>query len=110
MTIPAGATQWVRLSGADQDIIERAFDTMGQMAAERGLVVDIAVYGESCLILAAPLRCGRRIPQARPRTGGGSSSRKPNRRARMPRDGRWWAYETMRTGLVPGPGDIEPSP
>ena len=34
----------------------------------------------------------------------------PLRRARMPRDGRWWAYETMRTGLLPGPGDIEPSP
>jgi hypothetical protein len=34
----------------------------------------------------------------------------PLRRARMPRDGRWWAYETMRTGLVPGPGEIEQSP
>jgi hypothetical protein len=33
----------------------------------------------------------------------------PLRRAGMPRDGRWWAYETMRTGLVPEPGDIEPS-
>jgi hypothetical protein len=27
----------------------------------------------------------------------------------MPRDGRWWAYETMRTGLVPQPGEIEDS-
>jgi len=34
----------------------------------------------------------------------------PLRRARMPRDGRWWAYETMRTGLVPRPGEIEESP
>ena len=25
----------------------------------------------------------------------------PLRRARMPRDGRWWAYETMRSGLEP---------
>jgi hypothetical protein len=25
----------------------------------------------------------------------------PLRRARMPRDGRWWAYETMRSGLAP---------
>jgi hypothetical protein len=33
----------------------------------------------------------------------------PLRRARMPKDSRWWAYETMRTGLVPEPGDIEPS-
>jgi hypothetical protein len=25
----------------------------------------------------------------------------PLRRATMPRDGRWWAYEKMRTGLTP---------
>jgi hypothetical protein len=33
----------------------------------------------------------------------------PLRRAVMPKDGRWWAYETLRTGLVPEPGDIEVS-
>jgi hypothetical protein len=33
----------------------------------------------------------------------------PLRRAGMPRDGRWWAYETMRTGLAPRPDEIEPS-
>lgn len=33
----------------------------------------------------------------------------PLRRASMPKDGRWWAYETMRTGLVPEPGDIDGS-
>ena len=27
----------------------------------------------------------------------------PLRRARMPEDGRWWAYETLRSGLVPPP-------
>ena len=37
-------------------IIERAFDAMGQMAADRGLVVEIAVYGGSCLILASDIR------------------------------------------------------
>ena len=36
--------------------IERAFDAMGRMAAERGLVVDIAVYGGSCLVLASDIR------------------------------------------------------
>jgi hypothetical protein len=25
----------------------------------------------------------------------------PLRRASMPRDGRWWAYETIRSGLTP---------
>jgi hypothetical protein len=31
----------------------------------------------------------------------------PLRRARMPRDGRWWAYETMRSGLAPTPEETE---
>jgi len=33
----------------------------------------------------------------------------PLRRARMPKDGRWWAYETMRTGRLPDPDEIEPT-
>src|SRR5262249_10136577 len=33
----------------------------------------------------------------------------PLRRATMPKDGRWWAYETLRTGLVREPDEIEPS-
>ncbi len=33
----------------------------------------------------------------------------PLRRAGMPKDGRWWAYETLRTGRVPQPDEIEPS-
>jgi hypothetical protein len=32
----------------------------------------------------------------------------PLRRASMPKDGRWWAYETMRTGRLPQPGEVEP--
>jgi hypothetical protein len=39
-----------------RDIIESAFDAMGQMAAERGLLIEIAVYGGSCLILASDIR------------------------------------------------------
>lgn len=39
-----------------KETIERAFDAMGQMAAERGLVFDIAVYGGSCLVLASDIR------------------------------------------------------
>ena len=30
----------------------------------------------------------------------------PLRRIRMPRDGRWWAYEEMRSGLKPEPGEV----
>ena len=33
----------------------------------------------------------------------------PLRRATMPKDGRWWAYETLRTGRVPEPDEIESS-
>jgi hypothetical protein len=32
----------------------------------------------------------------------------PLRRASMPKDGRWWAYETLRTGRVPQVGEVEP--
>jgi hypothetical protein len=31
----------------------------------------------------------------------------PLRRVSMPKDGRWWAYEIMRTGRVPDPDEIE---
>lgn len=33
----------------------------------------------------------------------------PLRRASMPKDGRWWAYETLRTGRVPLPDEIDKS-
>jgi hypothetical protein len=39
-----------------KEIIERAFDEMGVMAAAQGLVIEIAVYGGSCLVLASDIR------------------------------------------------------
>jgi hypothetical protein len=39
-----------------RDIIERAFDEMGLMASRQGVVIDIAVYGGSCLVLASNIR------------------------------------------------------
>jgi hypothetical protein len=33
----------------------------------------------------------------------------PLRRASTPKDGRWWAYETLRTGRIPQPDEIEAS-
>jgi hypothetical protein len=39
-----------------REIIERAFDEVGRLAAARGIVVEIAVYGGSCLILASDIR------------------------------------------------------
>jgi hypothetical protein len=39
-----------------RELIEQAFDLMGTMAAKRGLVIEIAVYGGSCLVLASDIR------------------------------------------------------
>jgi len=36
--------------------LKEAFEFMGQTAAERGIVLEIAVYGGSCLILASDIR------------------------------------------------------
>ena len=39
-----------------RDAIEAAFDEMGRIAADRGVTIEIAVYGGSCLILASDIR------------------------------------------------------
>jgi hypothetical protein len=39
-----------------REIIERAFDEMGALAAARGITIEIAVYGGACLILASDIR------------------------------------------------------
>jgi hypothetical protein len=39
-----------------KEILERAFDAVGLQAAARGIVIDIAVFGGSCLILASDIR------------------------------------------------------
>jgi len=39
-----------------RELIEQAFDRMGALAASRGLMIEIAVYGGSCLVLASDIR------------------------------------------------------
>jgi len=39
-----------------KELIEQAFDLMGSIAAQRGLVIEIAVYGGSALVLASDVR------------------------------------------------------
>ena len=39
-----------------KESIEQAFNEMGRIAAARGLTIEIAVYGGSCLILASDIR------------------------------------------------------
>ena len=40
----------------DRIIIEDAFDAIGELAVGRGLILDMAVYGGSCLMLASNIR------------------------------------------------------
>jgi hypothetical protein len=39
-----------------KDLIEQAFDELGRVAAVEGLVVEMAVFGGSCLVLASDIR------------------------------------------------------
>ena len=39
-----------------RDLLEQAFDMLGYLAASEGSVIDIAVYGGSCLLLASNIR------------------------------------------------------
>ena len=39
-----------------KEVLDRAFEEMGRLATERGIVIEIAAYGGSCLILASDLR------------------------------------------------------
>ena len=36
--------------------IEDVFDAIGNLAVERGIILDMAVYGGSCLVLASDIR------------------------------------------------------
>ncbi|KXG87568.1 hypothetical protein [Agrobacterium bohemicum] len=40
----------------DKQTIEDAFDAIAEMASQRGIVLDMAVYGGSCLVLASDIR------------------------------------------------------
>ena len=42
--------------GLSRDLLEQAFAMFGDLAASEGIVIDIAVYGGSCLLLASNIR------------------------------------------------------
>lgn len=44
------------MSTLTRDIVLRAFDAMGTEAARRGIVMEIAVYGGSCIMLGSDIR------------------------------------------------------
>lgn len=39
-----------------KDLLETAFSMVGEMASQKGAIIDIAVYGGSCLVLASNIR------------------------------------------------------
>ena len=39
-----------------RELIEQAFDLLGEYASQQGIVIEIAVYGGSCLMLASDIR------------------------------------------------------
>jgi hypothetical protein len=40
----------------DKETMENAFEAIGRIAAERGIVLDMAIYGGSCLVVASDIR------------------------------------------------------
>jgi hypothetical protein len=44
------------MAALTRELVESAFDAIGSEAARRGLVVEMAVYGGSCIMLASDLR------------------------------------------------------
>jgi hypothetical protein len=44
----------------DRATLEAAFERMGRLASERGKVIDIAIFGGSCLVLASDIRLATR--------------------------------------------------
>src|SRR5271168_4435519 len=91
-----------------KDLIEKAFDEMGTLAAERGITVEIAVYGGSCLILASDIRAASGDVDAVFLTGGKSVREIADSvagRLRLPRD---WINEGVKR-MAPPPGDPQPN-
>jgi hypothetical protein len=91
-----------------REIIERAFDEMGALAAARGITIEIAVYGGSCLILASDIRNASGDVDAVFLAGGTAVREiayKVAVRLGLPSD---WINEGVRR-MAPLPGDPQPN-
>jgi hypothetical protein len=89
-------------------IIERAFDEMGALAAARGITIEIAVYGGSCLILASDIRDASGDVDAVFLAGGTAVREIADAVATLldlPRD---WINEGVKR-VAPPPGDPQPN-
>jgi len=91
-----------------KEIIERAFDEMGTLAAARGITIEIAVYGGSCLILASNIRNASGDVDAVFLVGGKAVLEIADAvaaRLDLPRN---WINEGVKR-TAPPPGDPEPN-
>jgi hypothetical protein len=91
-----------------REIIERSFDELGRFAAARGITVEIAVYGGSCLILASDIRNASGDVDAVFLAGGKAVREIADQvaaRQGLPRD---WINEGVKR-MAPPPGDPQPN-
>ena len=96
------------LTELTKDIIERAFDEIGALAAARGITIEIAVYGGSCLILASDIRNSSGDVDAVFLAGGNAVREIADAvaaRLDLPRD---WINESVKR-MAPPPGDPQPN-
>jgi hypothetical protein len=91
-----------------RDLIEKAFDEMGGLAAARGTTIEIAVYGGSCLILASDIRGASGDIDAVFLVGGPAVREIADEvaaRLKLPKD---WINEGVKR-MAPPPGDPQPN-
>jgi hypothetical protein len=91
-----------------RDLIEKAFDEMGSLAAARGITIEIAVYGGSCLILASDIRGASGDVDAVFLAGGPAVREIADQvatRLELPPD---WINEGVKR-MAPPPGDPQPN-
>jgi hypothetical protein len=91
-----------------REVIEMAFDEMGGLAAARGLTIELAVYGGSCLILASDIRNASGDVDAVFLVGGKAVYEIADQvaiRLGLPGD---WLNEGVRR-MAPPPGDPQPN-
>jgi hypothetical protein len=91
-----------------RELIEQAFDEMGALAAARGITIEIAVYGGSCLILASDIRNASGDVDAVFLAGGAAVREIADAvaaRLNLPTD---WINEGVKR-MAPPPGDPQPN-
>lgn len=91
-----------------RELIEQAFDEMGTLAAARGITIEIAVYGGSCLILASDIRNASGDVDAVFLAGGAAVREIADAVAARLNLTTDWINESVKR-MAPPPGDPQPN-